>query len=135
MLIMVILPHRNSSKWTLYSLILIVGILSAPRCITGYNYVTELWPSRNLSTSGTTLHFFEGLVVILLSVFYMQVSKHWQPVFLYGISSGFVFTIICLFLIPESPKWLYSKQKYAQCGAALSKLAKYNGIKDTPLID
>lgn len=77
MLVMVFLPHRNSTKWILYVLIFMIGILSTARCTTGYNYATELWPARHLSTSGTMIHFFEGTIIISISIFYMTIRKDW----------------------------------------------------------
>lgn len=34
-----------------------------------------------------------------------------------------------LILIPESPKWLYSKQRFSECQGVLRYTAKFNGVK------
>lgn len=77
MVIISLLPHKNGSKWALYCFTFITGHFASARFITGYNYATELWPSRHLSTAGTLVHFFEGLVTISISTFYMTWSKNW----------------------------------------------------------
>ena len=43
-------------------------------------------------------------------------------------------TLNCI-LLPESPKWLYSKGRYTECSKALASLARINGVKHTPLIN
>lgn len=103
-----ILPRKNSSKWVIYILDIIFGMMSSCRFSTGYNYVVELWPSKNLSVSGSLIHFLEGIIIIVIACFYMFVSKNWRPLFLYGAISGFAFLALNIFLIPDSPKWLYS---------------------------
>lgn len=134
MVVICLLPHHNSSKWVLYCLTFLSGIFATARFTTGYNYATELWPSQHLSTAGTMVHFFEGLVIISVSTFYMTVSKNWQPVMLFGAGTGFIFMMINLLVFPESPKWLYSRKRYGECSDALAKLAKLNRIENIPLI-
>lgn len=134
MVIITLLPHQNSSKWALYCLTFISGLFATARFTTGYNYATELWPSRHLSTAGTMVHFFEGMVIISISTFYMTTSKNWQPTMLFGAATGIFFMILNLLIIPESPKWLYGKKKYSLCSDAMAKLAKLNKIEHIPLI-
>lgn len=118
----------------LYCLTFVSGLFATARFTTGYNYATELWPSRHLSTAGTMVHFFEGMVIISISTIYMTMTKNWQVPMLIGVGTGFLFMIINLLVLPESPKWLYSQKKYAECSDALAKLAKLNKIDHTPLI-
>ena len=58
MITIVQLPHKNSSKWILYTLILLTGLLSTARIMTGFNYMTELWPAKNLSTISSIFNIF-----------------------------------------------------------------------------
>lgn len=129
MIIIVQLPHKNSTKWTLYFLIIVTGFFSAARFMTGYNYMTELWPAKYLSTVSSINNVLEGTIIINLSIFYMKVSKDWQPIFYYGAASGLAAMTINCVVLPESPKWLYSQKKYAACSKALSQLARLNGVK------
>lgn len=135
MIIITFLPRKNSTKWTLYLLIFITGLFSCARFTTGYNYLTEMWPAKNLSTVSSLNNVLEGLIIISISTYYMTVSKDWEPILYYAATTGLIaMTLNCVFL-PESPKWLYSKGKYELCARSLSRLAKMNGIKQTPMID
>ena len=69
-------------------MIFINGLGSAPRCLTGFNYMTELWPSKYLSMVSTMFLLLEGTIVIWISLFYMNVSTNWQYLFLYGVVVG-----------------------------------------------
>jgi hypothetical protein len=39
---------------------------------------------------------------------------------------------VAVFFLPESPQYLYSKQKYDEARASLKFIAKVNGIPDMP---
>lgn len=46
--------------------------------------------------------------------------------------------IILIFIIPESPKWLYDKGKYNECQKTLSYMSRFNhrsGDHQTPEIN
>lgn len=45
---------------------------------------------------------------------------------------GIITMIVALFFLPESPQYLYSKQKYDEARESLKYIAKVNGIPDMP---
>lgn len=53
---------------------------------------------------------------------------------LIGVGTGLIFMIINLLVLPESPKWLYSKKRYGACSDAFAKLANLNKVENIPLI-
>jgi endonuclease YncB( thermonuclease family) len=38
----------------------------------------------------------------------------------------YAFGLIAMIFIPESPKWLYSAEKYQECYASVQRMAKLN---------
>lgn len=40
--------------------------------------------------------------------------------------------IVLVFILPESPKWLYNKKKYAQFEKVMNQMAKFNGKTINP---
>lgn len=72
----------------------------------------------------------EGLVVILMVVYFVYISKSWYWIILYAASTNLIFQIIGFWLLPESPKWLYEQKRYIECVRALKRMATFNGKKN-----
>lgn len=43
-------------------------------------------------------------------------------------------TLYYVIAVPESPKWLYSKNEFEKCRQNLQKVASYNGVEDENVI-
>ena len=54
-------------------------------------------------------------------------SKNWHWMIVYVASLSFVLFFVHLLFMPESPKWLYEKQRYRECLMVFEKMAKFNG--------
>jgi len=64
---------------------------------------------------GTIWNMAEGVILIYLTIYFRYISKNWYPVEIFSVAYGVVLTLILIFLIPESPKWLYDNKKYERC--------------------
>lgn len=105
---MLFLPaRRNPSQALLYVLIFFNGVASVGRVITGYTYFTEFYPEKYQSVVGTVWSVMEGLVVIFMVIYFVFISKSWYWIILYSASTNLIFQVIAIWLLPESPKWLY----------------------------
>lgn len=58
----------------------------------------------------------------------MYISKYWRGYQLIGWSFNFV-TIVGVFFMPESPKFLISKNKFDEARTSLRVIAKFNNFK------
>jgi hypothetical protein len=60
---------------------------------------------------GTIWNVCEGTIFIYSTIYYYYISKDYYYTQAYGAFTNFV-ACICLLLIPESPKFLYSEKRY-----------------------
>lgn len=130
--VMLFLPgRRNPSQALLYVLIFFNGVSTVGRVITGYTYFTEFYPEKYQSVIGTIWNVMEGLIVILMVIYFVFISKSWFWIILYAAATNITFQVIALWLLPESPKWLYGQKRYAECAHVLKQMASFNGVKGT----
>ena len=67
-------------------------------------------------------------ITILSCIYFYLISKYWLWFQLFGWSLN-VLTVVCVFLMPESPKFLMTKKRYDECRVVLTKMAEVNGIE------
>jgi hypothetical protein len=74
---------------------------------------------------GSVWNCLEGLIYIYITVYYYYFSKDWIWTLLYAI---FLNTLACFFLlwVPESPKYLYSQQRFKECYHVLKRMKEFN---------
>jgi len=111
------------------------GIASSGRVATGYTYFTEYYPQKYQTVIGTIWNVIEGITIILLTIYFVYITKSWLPIMYWAVISNIVALVISLFFLPESPKWLFTKLRYIECYKVLSKMAKFNGRKTHDVID
>jgi hypothetical protein len=76
----------------------------------------------------TILLVFDMFTSILMGVYFHYISNYWLYFSLIGISFN-ALAILGIFLIPESPEYLYFYYKFEECKEVLSSIAKWNGVK------
>lgn len=68
-------------------------------------------------------------ITLFVVLYFMFVSKYWQPFQIFGCVSLVVITGSIL-LLPESPKYLISKKKYDEARNSLRTIARINRCND-----
>mmetsp|Transcript_19476 Transcript_19476/g.33110 ORF Transcript_19476/g.33110 Transcript_19476/m.33110 type:complete len:96 (-) Transcript_19476:295-582(-) len=68
--------------------------------------------------------------MIFQSIYY-QVFRNWYPLHIIGIT-GAVILILLIFLLPESPKYLYAKKNFSESRASLKVIQSFN-IRDASI--
>lgn len=58
-----------------------------------------------------------------------MLDKNWFPLQAIYFVAGIIAMFIAIFFLPESPKYLYSKQKFDEARASLNYIARFNGKK------
>lgn len=106
------------------------GLATGGRVITGYTYFNELYPDRTTSVVGTVWNICEGMVNVGIAIYYLYISSDWRWLILYAAASNLLAFLISAYLLPESPKWLYSQDKFAECAKVLLYIGKFNGKSD-----
>jgi len=121
-------PTQIASFYLIGIAMFINGIVSASRKSIGFVYITELAPTRFRATLGTLWNTSElSLTNIYITTYFLFISKNWIGTAWIG---EFLVTIsfLCTWaFIPESPKWLYVKERYSDLRAVLIYMARVNG--------
>ncbi len=61
-------------------------------------------------------------------MYFRYISKNWIYFQIYAITMNVISTL-CVLLIPESPKYLYSNKKFEKAKEMLKYIAKFNRVK------
>lgn len=70
----------------------------------------------------------DGLVPLMATLWFMVVSKDWKTLFV--VATGLLYlTFILVYTMPESPKFLLAKGRYAEARIIMTRIAKYNRVK------
>jgi MFS family permease len=127
--VLIFLPSANYPTnpevvyWIIF-LMFILGSIEAGRSASGYAYFIELAPERYMKLTGTLWLIMDGSTYLWLTIYYRWIAKDWIPTIEFAVAYIFVCLLILLFYIPESPKWLYDKKRYAECQENLLFMAK-----------
>ena len=70
------------------------------------------------------LNVGEACTMIFQSVIYYY-GRSWLPIHIIGVVGAFV-VMGAVWLIPESPKWLYANNRFDEARAVFKQIAKFN---------
>ena len=109
---------------------LFLGFSHPGRVIVAVSYADEFLNKEQRPYLMPLNNILNGLIIIFTALYYQVISKdiayiQWCNLFL--VSILLLFTIIYL---PESPKFLHSKERYDEARNSLSIVARVNGIKN-----
>ena len=102
------------------------GLVTTIRINIGFVYLMELLPKRNQTSYGSIYIVLEGLVLLLATLYFWFVNKHW----IYFVLIGFVlqiFSVITIQFLPESPRLMVELGRLDEAKASFEKIAKWNG--------
>ncbi|XP_043266638.1 solute carrier family 22 member 7-like [Venturia canescens] len=92
---------------------------------TSYILTLELFPKNFRTIVATTMELFWALGVILLAGLSHMIPD-WRILQL-AVSVPTAVTVLYIWIIPESPRWLLAKGKSTEADISLEKIVKYNG--------
>jgi len=95
-------------------------------------YGVEISPKTWRSLSGQLWNVIFGLGCVMLSLI-AYLCDGWKMIQI-SISLLFLISFVTSFLIPESPRWLYSKKKFDEAHRNLEKMAARNGTSFNRLV-
>lgn len=113
----------------LFLFMIVLGTTFSGKNIVALNYAVEC-QTENMKQFVVSLYWFVELTsIILWSFYYQMLDKNWFPLQAIYFVAGIIAMFTAIFVLPESPKFLYSKQKFDQARASLNYIAKINGKK------
>ena len=106
------------------------GLSTGIRPLVGFCMICDFCPEKYASYLGAFWNSMEGIIYIYLTIYFRFISKNWLWPQVFGVCLSFVTITLVYLWIPESPKWLYKKQRYEQCNVVFKRIAKFNGIDE-----
>nr|KAF7423426.1 hypothetical protein H0235_008709 [Vespula pensylvanica] len=85
----------------------------------------ELFPSKSRTLVALIMQIAWAIGLILLAIL-SYVIPDWRILQL-AVSVPTAITVLYIWIIPESPRWLLAKNKLTEADMALERIAKYNG--------
>jgi len=73
-------------------------------------------------------NFTIGITLIITALYFQLISKHAYYLEIAHLVFVIYLLIHSLLILPESPRYNYSKQQYAKAKEGLAYIARYNGI-------
>ncbi|OWF44983.1 Organic cation transporter protein [Mizuhopecten yessoensis] len=116
-----------SSSSTVYAVLSVAtGATTQGVFIVGFVLGIEFVGPSKRKSAGMIVHFFFGFgLIILPAVSYF--ARHWYYINLICSAPAAIF-IVYWWLLPESPRWLITNQRYEEANKILQKVAKVNKV-------
>ena len=112
-----------------YGLIFVIGLAMPPRVFVGYIYAMEFLPIDKTQSSTGIIMGNDGLIPAIGALWFMVVSKDWKTIYSFATVLLYL-TMIIVFTMPESPKFLLAMGKYEEARAVMTRIARYNKVKE-----
>jgi MFS family permease len=122
----------TTSIHKLFLFMIILGTTFSGKNIVGLNFAIECTPQIHKQFVVNFYWTVELTSIILWSFYYQKLDKNWFPLQLIYFIGGILTMFFAIFFLPESPHYLYSRQKYNEARASLAYIAKMNGIPQQP---
>lgn len=117
------------SVFFFYLYYMMVGMGSCMALCTSYNYMIEFTPPLHKGVVGTFYLSLQVLPPLILPIYLILVSANTHLFLLVGFGISCAGLALLFLTMPESPKYLYSVQRFKECEEVLNKIAHINGIK------
>ena len=114
-------------NWYMYSYYFLLGSGAVMSLCTSYNYLIEFTPNSSKIPIGTLYLALQMLPALVLPI-YLGIFSQNSLYFLYCGLGMTALGYLLLMTLPESPKYLYSVDRFFECEKALNKIAKINGV-------
>jgi MFS family permease len=110
-----------------YALLFLYGVTWA-KVVWTYIYVTELSPQKAGIFCWGVINCTDIIALIPTSIYFLYIHNQWKYFYIAPIVIAWV-TCPFIFYIPESPKFLYEKGKYAELRKVIKRIARVNRVK------
>ncbi|TNV80154.1 hypothetical protein FGO68_gene7510 [Halteria grandinella] len=100
------------------------GMAASGRFTLAHVYLQELMPIKYRSHAGTMVQFIDSMLVVVVSLYHRFITKEWYPLQIFAACS-MVISFGATMVIPESPKYLYSKGRYDEARKVLQFIQNF----------
>lgn len=121
--------YFTSNLYVAYVLMFLFGGAAVGRCSISYLFLMELLPKSRQVITGTILSMNNQLTGLIGCLYFWQISRDWHWLELYACGSG-ILSMVGVYFLPESPKYLVSVKKYDQARQAINTIARINNRQE-----
>ena len=125
-IIILVLPAISEYYNVVIAMGFVIGVTAAGRWSLGFVYMTEFVPSSYHTFFGTINCTQRGILYLIFSLYFRYINKNWVYLQIFGLAVFLVFFLIVSITIPESPKWLYNKDRFEECNEVMKVMANIN---------
>ena len=104
-----------TNLYLMYFIIFMGGISETGRYYVAYVYAIEMFPTVNQNNTGLWIFNVFGVAMVYIALQFWFITKN-------CVVNNYIAQVLCLVSfvltvvwLPESPRFLYSKRKYAEC--------------------
>ena len=105
------------------------GIVSCPRYGIAYSYGLEFSPDKHRKILSTSYFYIGGMSLLVVAFFFPFISKHWEHFAMIAVVCN-IFSLFTLPFLPESPKFLHGKNRFAEARHSLNVIGRFNGVPE-----
>ena len=102
----------SRSVYLTQALMFVLGMACVGTRSIQFLYLMELLPERWQVPIGTLLNLWDTLVPVMYTLYYWKIAKEWLWFVVIFAEAAGVLTIVGIFFLPESPKFLISMKKF-----------------------
>lgn len=124
-LLSLIAIYISRSVWITIGLIFFFGMGGVGRSSISYLYMQEFLPQDKQTLVGTILQLNNGFVAVYTVLYYWFISNYWIPIQIFG-GVLTAISMIGVWFLPESPKFLITKKRYDEARVAINIIARVN---------
>lgn len=117
----------TNNLYQLYFFMFLIGATFAGRIVVGLGYVLEFLQPKWHASMIYWLLVTECLAIVLLTAWYQFVERSWLTLHIVLLVTSIITMTYFIIAVPESPKWLYTWNKYEQAKEQLAYVAGFNG--------
>lgn len=97
------------------------------------NYTLEFNIKRWHEIIITSILISEAMGTITITIWYQFIDRGWFLLQLICLILGVLCLIYLIFVVPESPKWLYIKERFEEARNNLVYVAHFNFLSDSSI--
>jgi MFS family permease len=102
------------------------GVAETGRYYVAYVYAVEMMPKKQQSNCGLYVFVVFGCLQMFFSSYFALISKQWMYLDYAAMAIVFMSFATTLAFLPESPRFLYTKNRFAEAKQTLDYIQKMN---------
>jgi MFS family permease len=110
-----------------YLLLFIGGLAETGAYYVAYVYCVEMMPEVYQNLGGLSIFLVFAFVKMFFSIYFWFLSKNWIGMAIIALVTATISLVLTIFIMPDTPRYLYSNKKFDKVREVLKFVQKLNG--------